>query len=503
MIVRLLWPDHDFDPKAPLAVHAETLVQDLELGTLFAAMAGTDEFLLPVVRAVLLSSLSDPETVRYRQEILTDCVNHPDVVRELYGLSLEAHRAERDAWGFGDSPDSILYRSRRLLEGLLPVLERLRSLVDTHRGGFHSTGFVRLFEAVQRELDREFFDIAKAHVERLEFPKGALISAKLGSGNKGIDYVLRTPHSVRRSWSQRLLARRRSPFTFELGERDDAGRRALSELTAHGIATTAQALDRSTGHVVHFFAALRAELGFYLTCLNLRSQLVAAGLEFCLPAPLPAEVSALSAEGLYEICLALHSRQRVVANELAADGARLILITGPNQGGKSTFLRSLGVSLLMLHAGMFVPARRMSASVGEGLFTHFKREEDTAMESGKFDEELKRMSRIVAQIRSHCFLLCNESFSSTNEREGSEIADQTVRALLEGGVRVFYVTHLFDLAERLHVRATPTTLFLRAERTEDGKRTFRMVEAPPLPTSFGEDLYREVFANAADARSAG
>jgi len=96
-------------------------------------------------------------------------------------------------------------------------------------------------------------------------------------------------------------------------------------------------------------------------------------------------------------------------------------------------------------------------------------------------------------------LLLNESFASTNEREGSEIARQIVRALVDRGVKVVYVTHMFDLAHSLYRQRSEAALFLRAERRPDGERTFRMVEGEPLPTSYGEDIYRRVFNTAHDA----
>jgi DNA mismatch repair ATPase MutS len=81
-----------------------------------------------------------------------------------------------------------------------------------------------------------------------------------------------------------------------------------------------------------------------------------------------------------------------------ADGKSLVMITGVNQGGKSTLLRGLGLAHLMMQAGMFVGARSFRAGVCNGVFTHYKREEDTAMEGGKLDEELRRMSEIAGQI---------------------------------------------------------------------------------------------------------
>ncbi|HTV53520.1 MAG TPA: DNA mismatch repair protein MutS, partial [Terriglobia bacterium] len=120
-------------------------------------------------------------------------------------------------------------------------------------------------------------------------------------------------------------------------------------------------------------------------------------------------------------------------------------------------------------------------------------EEDTSMRSGKLDEELRRMSSIVDHLTPDSMVLLNESFASTNEREGSEIARQIVRALLEIGVQVLYVTHMFDLAHGFYLANTGFGLFLRAERLPDGQRTFRLTEGEPLPTSYGEDLYWRIF----------
>ena len=179
-----------------------------------------------------------------------------------------------------------------------------------------------------------------------------------------------------------------------------------------------------------------------------------------------------------------------------ADGKQVIMITGANHGGKSTFLRSVGLAQLMMQAGMFVPAGSFTASVSTGVFTHFKREEDATMEKGKLDEELDRMSTIAGQISAGGLLLCNESFASTNEREGSEIARQIIRALTEAGIRIVFVTHMYDLAGRYYAEHDPAALFLRAERRPDGQRTFRVPPGEPLPTSYGEDLYQQVFGTA-------
>lgn len=107
------------------------------------------------------------------------------------------------------------------------------------------------------------------------------------------------------------------------------------------------------------------------------------------------------------------------------------MITGANQGGKSTFMRSVGLAQLMMQAGSFVTADAFSSSVCSGVFTHFRREEDATLTHGKLDEELDRMSALIDLISPHAMLLCNESFACTNEREGSKIALDIVNTLNE------------------------------------------------------------------------
>jgi DNA mismatch repair ATPase MutS len=103
------------------------------------------------------------------------------------------------------------------------------------------------------------------------------------------------------------------------------------------------------------------------------------------------------------------------------------------------------------------------------------------------------MSAIADQITPDALLLCNESFAATNEREGSEIARQIVRAMLDKHIKVLFVPHMYDFAHTFATNPSDTTLFLRAERLADGTRSYRLTEEAPLPTSYGQDTYRRIF----------
>ncbi len=351
---------------------------------------------------------------------------------------------------------------------------------------------------LEDELEEDYFRVVEEHLKALKLEGGILISAQLTAGNKGKRYRLR------RAREQGFLGRMfdRSGYSFTIPERDQNGFKALGELEDRAVNLVANALMQAVDHVHSFFVLLRCEIGFYVACLNLRARLDEQGEPAALPVPVSAGARALSAQGLYDVCLTLTTGQRVVGNDVDADGKLLVMITGANQGGKSTFLRSVGLAQLMTQCGMFVGAESFRVSVCDGVFTHYKREEDEAMESGKLDEELARMSEIANHLTSNCVLLCNESFAATNEREGSQIARQVVTALLEQGIKVLFVTHMFDLADGLYQRKLDAALFLRAERGSDGARPFKLSEAPPLPTSYGEDSYRKIFGTSVETARA-
>jgi DNA mismatch repair ATPase MutS len=331
-----------------------------------------------------------------------------------------------------------------------------------------------------------------------------LISAELGTGNTGTNYILRKTDekkqswmewffSETQSWMEQILPRISSGYTFYIHERDQSGHRILSGLRDRGLNHVANALAQSADHVLNFFIMLRTELAFYVGCLNLHEHLAKKGEPMSFPVPVALGERRHSFHGLYDVCLALTLEQKIVGNDVNADNKNLVIITGANQGGKSTFLRSIGLSQLMMQCGMFVPAESFCSNVCDAIFTHYRRKEDAAMNSGKLDEELGRMSDIVDHITANPMILLNESFAATNEREGSEISRQIMCALLERHIKIFFVTHVYTFAHGFYDRKMENAFFLRAERQSDGARSFKVIEGEPLQTSYGEDLYNRIF----------
>jgi hypothetical protein len=495
---RLLFEDRDNDEArdarlgdAELA-HEQELVTDLGLETLFSAMAAGDPLVLAVSRSVLLAEGPDARVIAYRQAILADCLDDRAMVLELYALLGASLEAERKSAFISShvAASSLLHSAIGSIELCLGCLEKIRRLAGAKRSRVRSSGFARLFETIEAELDDELMDYARLRLAELRFRDGLLMSAELGEGCMGSDY---RPRRIADKSLARRLKERKACLEFEIAERDEEGSQALSELRDRGLASLACAVARARDHILAFLGDLRTELAFYVACVNLNERLAGLGMGVAMPEPRGAASRALSCVGLYDPCLALVADRAVVGNDIEADGKELIVVTGANQGGKSTFLRSVGQAQLMMQCGMFVAAESFAANLCPGVFTHFRRSEDASMTSGRLDEELARMSRVVDLAREGSLLLFNESFMATNEREGSEIARRIVGALIERRIKIVFVTHLYEFARVEFEGRAGNALFLRAQRMEDGSRTYKIMPGDPLDTSYGKDLYDAVF----------
>ncbi|OGO39660.1 MAG: DNA mismatch repair protein MutS [Chloroflexi bacterium RBG_16_57_8] len=496
MKVCLMYRGRDFDPGERLPWNGPDLMQDLQLDRVFGAMAAGDRFLRDVAKSAALSGLNNSlDIILYRQAVLRDCLNNSPLVRRIYKLAADAIETRRKSyWGSDVStyPPSILSGAVETLQIFLGALTELRTIADEDAGSFASEGFTQFFTRIKREISNDYLGEVQSRLNELKFPEGVLVSARLGRGNKGTNYTVRKPDGEK-GWVRRVFGRRPESYTFRIGDRDETAARILSELNCRGINLVANATAQSAEHITSFLASLQNELAFYLGCVNLHGRLTDAGEPVCFPLPAPAGERRLSFEELYDLSLALEMQKPVVPNDVHADGKSLVLITGANKGGKTTFIRSVGLAQVMMQCGMFVPARSFSSGLCAGVFTHFRRKEDVSMESGKLDEELSRMSQIADRLAANSLVLFNEAFAATNQREGSEIAKQIVRALLERRVKVLFVTHLYPFAHEFYGEGMAEVLSLRAERTADGTRTYKLIEEEPLETSYGEDLYTKIF----------
>ncbi len=203
------------------------------------------------------------------------------------------------------------------------------------------------------------------------------------------------------------------------------------------------------------------------------------GLRFCYPQMSEAGTG-MAASGTFDLALAgslLGSGTRVVPNDIALDGdERIVLVSGPNQGGKTTFARAIGQLHHLARMGVPVPGEAVRMTLVDHIFTHFERAEQVEDLSSKLEGDLRRIRAILEQATASSLVVMNESFSSTTVDDQRFIGAQVMRQVLDCGLRCVVVTFLDELVA---MDPAIVSMVSTVDPDDNAHRTFRIVRRPP------------------------
>jgi hypothetical protein len=191
------------------------------------------------------------------------------------------------------------------------------------------------------------------------------------------------------------------------------------------------------------------EVAFYISYLQFMVRITDTGLAFCYPS-ITADPGGFGAEGAFDLALAakvFRHEHTLVCNDFhLAEAERIFVITGPNQGGKTTLARTIGQIAHLGALGCPVPARRATLTLPDRIYTHFEQQETLATLRGKLDNELVRIHDILATAAGGSIIVMNESFSSTTVDDSVLIGTEVLQRIIAIGCIAVYVTFLDELA---------------------------------------------------------
>lgn len=220
------------------------------------------------------------------------------------------------------------------------------------------------------------------------------------------------------------------------------------------------------------------EVQFYLAYLDLIRPFRSAGLPFCYP-QVSEHSKETAVEETFDLALAttfLPEGAPVVGNDLGLAGPeRMFVVTGPNNGGKTTFARIVGQLHHLAGLGLLVPGRSARMFLPDRIFTHFEREEELATLRGKFEDELVRVRSILEQATSDSVIVMNESFGSTSLSDALYVGTQVVREILELGCLGVYVTFIDEIAS---LSEATVSMVAQVAPENPAERTFKVIRAP-------------------------
>jgi DNA mismatch repair ATPase MutS len=510
-------------------------VRDLELEGVLTAFTGSTPG-RPSLREVCLTLCTDPAIIAYRQDIVADLWHNPAFTTRLEALLPDISGLEISHTIVDRRRSSLQEVTWRLgeLERLVTCVSGL-SAVFAHLGdAVQAEGWCTLrdlitqtvHDAVYQQLSRELPDMLRTMRAKVSVTIGVNLDGQL----RPVAATLLAVHDQKFTAStflDRLLGRDGDGFKGlgplhtvpELapgaGSAGRQGRhRDVNPLMVplfHDLAQTldtvcqpiAQALRRYNSLHSGFLAALSGDLAFYLAGVRLMERLRSHGLPVCRPDIAPMAERLCELQEAYNLNLALHHMEhadgkgRIVTNDVHLDDhGRIGILTGPNQGGKTTYTQMVGVCQVLAQLGLWVPAGRARLSPVDNIYTHYPVEEQLAKGTGRFGEEAQRLSQIFAHGTRHSLILLNESLASTNAGESLYIAQDLVRILRRMGARAIFATHLHDLAtdiDTLNANTTGDSLIvsLVASRSADGdgvQRSYKIVPGPPMGRSYAREI---------------
>jgi hypothetical protein len=252
-------------------------------------------------------------------------------------------------------------------------------------------------------------------------------------------------------------------------------------------------------------AAFERDLGFYLSYLGFMTGLTELGIAFCLPelasAPEDDRAADIEVVDAAESSLALRRLRasraaaekqsaprsnRVVRNGFRMVGKeRILVVTGPNQSGRTTFARMVGQLFFLAAHGCPVPARAAKLFLADRIFTNFERRERLSTPYGRLDEELVRVRDVLGAAGRRSVILMNESFSSTSAADAVEIGREVVGRIADLGAVTVYVTSHEELAGEHSATVSVVGGVLADDPT---RRTFRFQRRPADGLAYADAL---------------
>ena len=475
----VLWPPGV--PPTSEAPGLEACRADLHLDPVIDAVLGDDRDDRDELRAHFHVLLRDPDDVAYRHEVYRDLADpvlrtavdaFARALRRLGGLGRWTPQARRPR------------RSQRLhLDAASLYVSAVHALCDAFTGRPPSARALRAIEAHLREHVASVAFRALDHdVRTLEQELDAIaygltilddrvhVRRAFDRSDYAAD-IERTFHRFRRTDAPQAL-----PERFELTEMSDV-EAAVLDLVARHHPTTFAALEvfaqRHTAFVDRVCERFGAEVRFYLAYLAFTERLAPLGSTFCLPdVGTGTEVEALD---VFDVALAESLREeggQVVPNDVRlAAGERVLVVTGANQGGKSTFARAFGQLHYLAALGCPVPARVARLPLRDTLLTHFERDEDLRTLQGRLGEELVRLGALLERLGPRSVVVMNEAFASTASDDALALGRATIQRILDADALGLVVTFTDELAS---CDPRVASVVATVDPSDPARRTYRL-----------------------------
>ncbi|MEO8609006.1 MAG: hypothetical protein ABI690_14045 [Chloroflexota bacterium] len=508
--ISLMWPG-----KVPNASSASASWEsDLGLDDLTQALA-PDRTYQTFIRKTLTALIVDTEVIAWRQGVTADFINNPNLVEQAQQILPRLTHMRQGTSLLGARQRNLLLDTADHLAELDSYVSIVQQLHDgLVASTLESTALIQLRDHLAFLLADEDFQSLQRDLPELRAPLENIRSLTIGIN---LDVELRPYSATLMAINDHLVGEQNSILNRLIGiridENDEAGiaplhytprdpnQRPLSPLFQdldRILTQVAQPVARALSRYVKVgsanIASLENELAFFVGAAKLFQELAKLEIAFCRPDIVPIQETITAVHGLTNIALCIKATESPIPSDanFGEDG-RIAILTGPNNGGKTTYLRSVGLAQVMFQSGLYISARDGLMSPVDKIATHFPVAE--SRQEGRLAEEATRLHNLFQQITAYSLVLLNETFSSTSSDEAFYLARDIICGLRVVGVRAIYATHLTQLPEieaQVEGRSKLFSLVAGIQLTDNGQiaPTFQITRGLPLGRSYAQEIAR-------------
>ena len=440
--------------------------------------------------------LRDPQLVSYRQEIMRDLED--EAVMACIKAFAGKMSTMRRYLALVEKLDYDYHKKGWMLEAALVYGDAVTALAhDLARASLQSRGLLAFRTWVQRYAQSQAFQSLVTEAQQVKHALSELRYCVIIEGGKFKvkRYEGETDYSIEiEKIFERFQQGEVESYLVRLPERS-----GMSHIEAQILEFVAQLYPEPFAALEHFCAhhaqfldetiqAFDREVQFYVAYLDFIAELKRKGLPFCYPQVSTTDKAEFVREG-FDLALAhaTHDGAKpIVLNDFSLDGPELlIVVTGPNQGGKTTFARMFGQLHYLASLGCPVPAREARLFLCDRIFAHFERAEDIRNLRGKLEDDLVRIHEMLSRATPDSLFILNEIFTSTTLQDAIFLSKEVMARLLELDVIGVWVTFLDELAS---FSKKTVSMVAAVDPTDPAVRTFKIVRKPADGLAYARSL---------------
>ena len=463
---------------------------------------------------VLSELITDESTISFRQDILQDFINVPQLEHQLYKSLHTIYMNSVSVYAKSGSTQSFFELNANIenIEAFTECMEECHRFCIEHGSRLKSDGIKRVLGEIERrytsdEYKEMLIEIAELKSVMAEGFKSVTFAMNLDNLMRPSEVMLlsvdKDPIRKQTLFSRLLTKDNNAEPLTEIyyrkhkdGQINAVDETLFKELDALGggyMQRFNTAIKLCYAASTEFLVKLAPQIDFYIGAKNLIERTQSLGLEMCRPTIFPTEERIFRCSDMYDPVfanklVAAASRDDITisvrANDCHMDDeARLLLITGTNNGGKTTFLRATAINQILAQSGLYVGASAAEISPCSGIFVHFPEEKEVGINTSRFTEECRELRSTIEACTEHSLVLMNESLSGTNPYDSLVLGEELMRIFADIGCRLIYTTHILDLTQcidNINAEAPKSRLgSLIAECDQQGRPTYRITAGKP------------------------